>query len=258
MTKKLIIFLLCVFVASPVLCDDDPFDVENFAIQDSGEPDVIVNDVAINPDAGSVGVGGFDIAGIMLGMQFEDVRSVFMKTHALYAPRRANSIIYTIPQEWKYNLDYECRSDQIYAPADLEQCINSLAKNRGLMYASELHLVRENTGETITVYFTSNATDNVVWRVVYKNDVNDLEGDADKFANQRDKKILAFWQGVLDKYGAPNSGTDKWVSTTNAYDPMMTAYYGGLDLVDNGRNASDAAINVKQARINFRAKPYAF
>ena len=126
------------------------------------------------------------------------------------------------------------------------------------MYASELHLLRSNTGETITVYFTSNATDNLVWRVVYKNDVDELEGSAEKFENQRQKKILAFWQNVLDKYGAPNSGTDKWITTSNAYDPMMTAYYGALDLVDQGRNASDQAKNINDARENFKAKPYAF
>ena len=126
------------------------------------------------------------------------------------------------------------------------------------MYASELHLVRERTGETIVVYFTSNASDNVVWRVLYNNDVNDIEGDNEKFADQREKKILAFWQGVLDKYGAPNSGTDKWISTNNAYDPMMTAYYGSLDLVDMGRYSSDVAKNIQAARENFQAKPYAF
>ena len=93
---------------------------------------------------------------------------------------------------------------------------------------------------------------------MYNNDANDLEGADEKFENQRRKKILVFWQNVLDKYGAPNAGTDKWVSTTNAYDPMMTAYYGALDLVDNGRYASDAAKNVQDARNNFQAKPYAF
>jgi hypothetical protein len=119
-------------------------------------------------------------------------------------------------------------------------------------------LERQETGEKVEVYFTSNATENVVWRVIYKNDVNEVEGNNEKFENQRQKKILAFWQGVLDKYGAPNSSSDKWLSTGNAYDPMMTAYYGSLDLVDMGHNASDAAKNVNDAHENFRAKPYAF
>ena len=238
--------------------DVDQMDFENFIVTDAGTDDINLSSVALNVGASSAAVSGFDIAGIMLGMSFDDVQTLFFKTRGLYAPRKENSIIYSIAQDWKYNLDYECRQNGTVVPAELTKCINSLARNRGLMYASELHLVRENTGETITVYFTSNATDNVVWRVVYNNDVNELEGAAEKFENQRQKKILVFWQNVLDKYGAPNSGTDKWISSTNAYDPMMTAYYGSLDLVDNGRNAADAAKNVKQARDYFQAKPYAF
>ena len=261
--KQILGFFMILCMTSPAfaagaLDDTDSMDFENFIITDSGGDDINVSSVALNTGATPATVSNFDIAGIMLGMPFDDVHTLFFKTRGLYAPRKEHSIIYSIAQDWKYNLDYECRQNGTVIPAELTKCINSLARNRGLMYASELHLVRENTGETITVYFTSNATDNVVWRVVYNNDVNELEGAADKFENQRQKKILAFWQNVLDKYGAPNSGTDKWVSTTNAYDPMMTAYYVSLDLVDNGRNASDSAKNVQQARDYFQAKPYAF
>ena len=166
--------------------------------------------------------------------------------------------MYTIQSDWKANLDYECRQQGIIIPADIDKCIKTLAQNRGVLYASELHLVRENTGETIDVYFTSNATDNVVWRVVYNNDANVQDGAGEKFAKQRENKILYFWQNVLEKYGAPNSGSDKWISSTNSYDPMMIAYYGALDLVDNGRNAADHAKNIQYARENFAVKPYAF
>lgn len=261
MTRKIAIFLGTLFmaiVAPAMAATEDPFDFNNFAIVDSEDADITTSAVSINPDAAPASVSSFDIAGIMLGMPFEDIQVLFFKTKGLYSPRQKDSIIYTIAKDWKYNLDYECRQQGIVAPAELEKCINSLARNRGLMYASELHLERENTGETIVVYFTSNATDNLVWRVVYNNDVNELEGDAEKFENQRQKKILAFWQNVLDKYGAPNSGTDKWITTNNSYDPMMTAYYGSLDLVDMGRYSSDVAKNIQQARENFRAKPYAF
>ena len=254
----LILFTLCVVPNAMVWAAADAFDFDNFAIVDSGDVDITMEDVDLNSGADVASVGAFDIAGIMLGMPFEDVQTLFFKSHGLYAPREKNGIIYTIHNDWKHNLDYECREQGIVVPAELENCINSLARNRGLMYASEVHLVRENTGETITVYFTSNATDNLVWRVVYNNDVNEVEGDAEKFTKQRENKILAFWQSVLDKYGSPNSGTDKWISSTNSYDPMLIAYYGALDLVDNGRNATDHAKNIQQARENFRAKPYAF
>ena len=85
-----------------------------------------------------------------------------------------------------------------------------------------------------------------------------MEGEAEKFANIREKKLLAFWQGVLDKYGTPNSGEDKWISSENAYDPMMQAFYGQLVLTDNGLNTTDSSENIQKARENFQAKPYAF
>lgn len=237
---------------------DDEMDDMDYTIEDSVDYDINLGNVSINSDMSGREVSDFDIAGLMLGMSFDDVRDLFFRGGGMYTPRRENSIVYTIHPDWKYNLDYECRQQGIVIPSELEQCINTLAQKRGLMYASEIYLVRENTGEKINIYMTSNATDNVVWRIVYTNDVNDLEGSAERFTNQREKKILAFWQGVLDKYGAPNSDTDKWLTTSNAYDPMMQAYYGGLDLVDHGRNASDRAKNVSDAREHFQAKPYAF
>ena len=258
MAKKLyFLFLMTLFAVMPQVTVADSMDFEEFAVVDSAEADITMEEVNLNSDADIANVSSFDIAGILLGMGFDDVYTQF-KDKGLYTTRKKNSIIYTIHPDWKYNLDYECRMQGTVIPEQLENCIKSLARSRGLLYASELHLVRENTGETIVVYFTSNATDNVVWRVVYNNDVNEQEGDAEKFARQRENKILAFWQSVLDKYGAPNSGNDRWISSTNSYDPMLIAYYGALDLVDNGRNASDHAKNIQTARENFKAKPYAF
>ena len=256
MIKKFGIFLL--FCIATIGARADDFDFSEFAITDGADADFMLDGVFLNDGSDGAGVGGFDIAGVMLGMNYEDVEALFYKSKGLYAPRKKNSIIYSIHKDWKYNLDYECRQDGIVIPEKLEHCIRTLAKNRGLLYASEMHLERENTGETLDIYFTSNATDNTVWRIVYNNDVNDLEGESEKFENQREKKILAFWQGVLDKYGAPNSGTDKWATSDNAYDPVMTAYYGALDLVDNGRRAADETANITQARENFKAKSYAF
>ena len=257
--NKRIAFLLLVAImpmTSFAVIDDD-FDFDNFAIEDSVDADITTDSNSINAGAMPVPVANFDIAGIMLGMPFEDVVTLFADG-GLYAPRTTNAIVYTIAPEWRYNLDYECQQQKIFVPDQLEQCIRTLAKNRGLMYASEYHLVRPSTGETIDVYFTSNETNNLVWKIEYNNDVDELVGNAEKYESQRENKILSFWSGVLEKYGAPNSGSDKWLTSNNSYDPMMTAYYGALELVDNGRYANDAAKNVTDARVNFPAKAYAF
>lgn len=259
MKKLICTFLLAnaIFVMPGVSMESDPMDFDNFAILDSEDPDISIETVSLNMGASPVAVNNFDIAGIMLGMNFDQVEQT-VRANGLYAPRKKNAVIYTISPDWKNNLDYECRQQKIYAPEALERCINTLAKNRGLLYASEYHLYRESTGETIVVYFTSNATDNTVWKIVYNNDVDLIEGDNPKFSDQRDKKLMAFWQNVISKYGQPNSNEDKWLSSSNSYDPMMTAYYDSLELCDNGRYASDSAKNVSQSRDNFISKSYAF
>lgn len=237
---------------------DDPLLFDNITTADNDDADMNTERVSLNNTSGALDVKHFDIAGVMLGMNYDEVYNLFFNNSGLYAPRAKNSVVYTINKEWKYNLDYECRLNNVFVPDKLEKCIYSLAKNRGLLYVSEIHLERTFTGETIDIYFTSNATDNLVWKIVYTNDVDQKEGMDEKFDNIRDKKILAFWQGVIDKYGTPNSGEDKWISSENAYDPMMQAYYGQLVLIDNGLNTTDSSVNIQKSRENFQAKPYAF
>lgn len=259
MMKKILFFISMfstIFCVNLSVADDIDFD--EFAIIEDEYDEMDTESVSLNDGAGVVDVKHFDIGGAMLGMNYDEIYNLFFNNSTLYAPRQKNSIVYTINKEWRYNLDYECRQNNIFVPSRLEKCINSLAKNRGLLYVSEMHMERAFTGETIDIYFTSNATDNVVWKIVYTNDVDTVEGGDEKFINIREKKILAFWQGVVDKYGIPNSGEDKWISSENAYDPMMRAFYGQLVLTDNGINATDSAVNIQKSRENFQAKPYAF
>lgn len=280
--RLLYVFITCVTVAlspalfCPAFADEDGFDVvdeesyddlgdtENSAFmysESAGDNDSDLSettDIVLNDSASSIDVSNFDIAGIMLGMSFEDVYNLYHDQGNLYSPRKRNSLVYTIPQDWKYNLDYECRQSGVVQPSKLEKCIRGLARSRGLLYVAEIHLERAKTGETIDVYLTSNATDNVVYRIVYNNDADDKEGENEKFGDQREKKLLVFWKNVIKKYGSPNSGQDTWATSTNSYDPKMIAYYGALELIDENRHAMDEALAAQQSRENFRAKPYAF
>ena len=213
--------------------------------------------LSINSTADVAPVSNFDIAGIMLGMSFEDAQTA-ARENGLYINRPKNSIVYSINSDWKDNLDYECRQQKIYAPASLERCINSLARNRGLLYASEMHLIRPGTGETIDVFFSSNASDNRVYRILYKNDSGEAEGNSQKFQNQKQKKTASFWNSVVAKYGTPNADNYIWASSDNAFDPIMRAYAGHLELIDCGYKREDDSKNIQQSREKFVAKPYAF
>ena len=68
-------------LAAPVaFAATDDFDFNNFAIVDSGDADLTMSGVSINAGAKPITVNNFDIAGIMLGMSFEDVENLFFKT----------------------------------------------------------------------------------------------------------------------------------------------------------------------------------
>ena len=102
--KKLCVLVIgCTFCLMSAFGNDDPMDFDNFAIVDSTDADVTMDSVELNSDASVANVSAFDIAGIMLGMPFEDVQTLFFKTKGLYTPRKNNSLIYTIHKDWKCN-----------------------------------------------------------------------------------------------------------------------------------------------------------
>ena len=79
----LILFTLCVVPSAMAWAATDAFDFDNFAIVDSGDVDITMEDVDLNSGADVASVGAFDIAGIMLGMPFEDVQTLFFNTQRL-------------------------------------------------------------------------------------------------------------------------------------------------------------------------------
>ena len=64
------------------------FDMEDYAIVDSEESDITTDAVVLNMDADAANVSSFDIAGIMLGMSFDDVQTLFFDNRGLYTPRK--------------------------------------------------------------------------------------------------------------------------------------------------------------------------
>ena len=90
MIKKALVFM---FLLIPMTVHADALieEFEDFAVAESSDSDITMKMVELNDGADPVAVGGFDIAGIMLGMPFEDIQALFYKSKGLYVPRKNNS-----------------------------------------------------------------------------------------------------------------------------------------------------------------------
>ena len=119
--RKIVSLFACIYITtSQMALADEAWDFDNMAIVESGDVDITAEDIELNDGADTATVSDFDIAGIMLGMSFEDIYTLFVRNNGLYAPRKENAVIYTIHPDWKYNLDYECRQGGTVIPAELE------------------------------------------------------------------------------------------------------------------------------------------
>ena len=118
-----------------------------------------------------------------------------------------------------------CKSRKIYLPADIRACINQMSQQNDTTYLSELKIARPQTREYMEFYFTSPATDNRLWKIVYQN-----KGDNSlNFGKANTKKKLdrkeAFLNAVYNKFGHPNNPEKFiWGNEQDAY--MQIGIYG--------------------------------
>lgn len=199
-------------------------------------------------------VKAFDISGVMLGMDYKKVREVLKERKY-----KLVDIEYKIPEYFSFNYDSICRSYEIFIPENLKACIKGLAKKDKMEYIYKVSFKKHDTNEDINVYFTSPITDNKVFKVEYKNDVNKKYGDAKNFQYQRDERRRAFWYFVLSKYGEPNVEPNQWLLDVEEELPTgLTAEYGKLTLENKKQQAFDILEANKEARRQFKYTDYTF
>ena len=198
----------------------------------------------------------FDIAGLRLGQDLPTVKEQ-MKEHKY----KMVDIQYNIPKYFQFNYDDICRGRKIFIPENLRACIKGLARKDKMEYVSEVSFKKHDTKEDIKVYFTSPLTENKVWKIEYKNTINEKYGPAENFQYQREERRRAFWYFVLTKYGKPNVEPNKWVLDTREKENMqvaLTAGFGYLTMANPKQYAFDIAEGVKQARRTFKYTDFSF
>ena len=196
----------------------------------------------------------FDIAGVRLGMDIDSVKEQ-MKERKY----KMTNMEYNIPKYFQFNYDDICRQRKIFIPENLKVCIKGLAKKDKMEYVSEILFKKVDTKEEVKVYFTSPLTENRVWKIEYKNTINEKPGPAENFQYQREERRRAFWYFVLTKYGKPNVEPNMWVvDTKEKLGIYFQAGFGFLTMINPKQYAFDVAEGVKQARRTFKYTDFSF
>jgi len=143
-----------------------------------------------------------------------------------------------IPLFYATEYDHRCRQQRIWTPEALSQCIQDYACHEKTRYIAEATLQRKN--EFVTLYFTSNANDNALYKIIYVNKGDNSLNFTRVNKMKKQQRQTEFWNAVFDKYGYPDDEQKYiWGDPTKAY---MKAYVTG--------SAYDAYIILEDLRLS--------
>ena len=168
----------------------------------------------------------FDISGVMLRMNLKQVE----RTLENRGFRRINAK-FEIPNFIKWRNEETCRNQGIVGYERLEACVISMAKKDGHQYLQYIKYAKFDSKEEIEVYFTSNFTENKVYKIVYKSTIASITGNSPKATYIRNIKVYDFWKKINQKYGQPDNKTNvTW--GLGGDKPFLKASTGNLLLED--------------------------
>ena len=147
---------------------------------------------------------GFLISSVGLGMMpdevvdaLEDQGYLLIKTHKVLPP--ALSVQY----------EKDCRlTRKLYIPADIRACIDDKADEDETTYIKQMVFNKDLTRETIVVDYTSLATENVAYRIFYKNKGDPSLNSSRKNRILKENRKKEFWNLVFGTYGLPDNNEE--------------------------------------------------
>lgn len=168
----------------------------------------------------------FDISGVMLRMSLEQVDKTMQNRGFRKTIQK-----YQIPNFIKWRNEEGCRNSGVVGYERVEACVVERAKHEKQQYVQTTKYMKYDTQEEVEVTFTSNFTDNKVYKIVYKSLAPKVTGNSAKAVYLRNIKIYDFWKKINQKYGAPDNKTDvTWGMGGNK--PYLKAKTGWLLLED--------------------------
>lgn len=152
------------------------------------------------PLGGRHDADGFLLASIALGMSTNEVEDILLDQGY-----HLSKIDETLPPALTIEYEKDCRlTRKLYVISDIKNCIFDRSKEEETRYIKNMTFERPATRETISVAFTSLATDNVAYRIFYQN-----KGDSSLNTSAKNMKIKTdrkneFWHLVFSVYGLPD------------------------------------------------------
>ena len=169
----------------------------------------------------------FDISGVMLRMTRPQAEAAMLKRGFKMVSQK-----FEIPNFIRWRYEEQCRNAGVVGYERLASCVVTAAKEHNHQFVQSEKFIKYDTKEEITITYTSNFTNNKVYRVVYRSNINQkYRGGSQKNQYLRDIQIYDFWRRINQKYGVPDNKEDViWGMGGNK--PFMRASTGSLFLED--------------------------
>jgi len=169
----------------------------------------------------------FDISGVMLRMSRNQADAVLLKRGFKLTSQK-----FEIPNFIKWRYEEQCRNAGVIGYERLASCVVKAAKDNNHQYVESEKYVKFDTKEEININFTSNFTNNKVFKITYQSMTPRAHrGSGAKAQYLRDIKIYDFWRKINQKYGVPDN-KDEVIWGMGGNKPYMKASTGFLLLED--------------------------
>lgn len=155
----------------------------------------------------------FDIGGFALGMTPDEVSET-----AQDMGYRITKIERGIPLFRTSFYEQNCRDAKIHRPNEIKTCIINQALNDEVYYVSSMTLQKKATREYIQILFSSNATDNLSYKIFYENKGDNSLNFTRKNLAKKLRRKEAFWNLMFETYGLPDDSEKLiWGEPQKAY-----------------------------------------
>lgn len=168
----------------------------------------------------------FDISGVMLRMGLQQVDDT-MRNRGFQKVMQK----YQIPNFIKWRNEEYCRGSGVVGYERTQACVVQKAKKDNHQYVQTAKYAKYDTKEEIEVTFTSNFTENKVYKIEYSSQASNITGNSQKAIYLRNIKIYDFWKKINQKYGKPDD-KEAVIWGMGGNKPYMKAKTGWLLLED--------------------------